>query len=103
MQAVLGEEEPLFAAYYNCTAVGNWEHGRNILHRRQSDADFAAAHKLAPAVLPDLVRGWKQKMMAARAKRLRPGLDDKVLTGWNALTAAGPARCLPGLCRARAF
>src|SRR6476661_607613 len=97
LQSILGEEEPLFSAYYNCTALGNWEHGRNILHRLQSDADFAAAHQLAPGLVPELVQGWKQKIMAARAYRVRPGLDDKILTGWNALM-------LQGLCDAyRAF
>ena len=85
LREILGEEEPLFSAYYNCTAAGNWEHGRNILHRRQADEAFAAAHQLAPGVMPELVAGWKQKIMAVRATRIRPGLDNKVLTGWNAL------------------
>jgi uncharacterized protein YyaL (SSP411 family) len=89
LQHILGDEEPLFLAYYNCTALGNWEHGRNILHRRQTDEAFAAAHELAPGVVPELVAGWKQKIMAVRATRVRPGLDDKVLTGWNALMLQG--------------
>ncbi len=89
LRDILGEEEPLFSDYYNCTALGNWEHGRNILHRRETDADFAAAHQLAPGVVPELVAGWKQKIMAVRATRVRPGLDDKVLTGWNALMLQG--------------
>ena len=89
LQVLLGPEEPLFSAYYNCTAEGNWEHGRNILHRRQSDEAFATAHQLAPAALAQRVTGWKQKIMAARATRVRPGLDNKVLTGWNALLLQG--------------
>ena len=40
LRAILGDEEPLFSDYYNCTALGNWEHGRNILHRRATDADW---------------------------------------------------------------
>ena len=86
---LIGPEEPLFSDYYNCTAEGNWEHGRNILHRRQTDADFAAAHRLTPGALAALVTGWKQKIMAVRAVRTRPGLDDKILTGWNALMLQG--------------
>ena len=89
LRDLLGDEEPLFSAYYNCTAPGNWEHGRNILHRRATDAAFAAAHQLAPGVVPALVAGWKQKIMAVRAIRVRPGLDDKILTGWNALLLQG--------------
>lgn len=89
LQHVLGDEEPLAAAYYNCTGLGNWEHGRNILHRRQTDADFAREHNLDPTVLTELVQGWQQKLLAARAHRVRPSLDDKVLTGWNALMLSG--------------
>ena len=89
LREILGDEEPLFSAYYNCTDAGNWEHGRNILHRRQTDEAFATAHQLDPGILPELVAGWKQKIMAVRATRVRPGLDDKVLTGWNALMLQG--------------
>ena len=89
LQHLLGDEEPLAAAYYNCTGVGNWEHGRNILHRKQTDAAFAQAHGLVPDVLVKLVHGWQKKLLAARAKRVRPDLDDKVLTGWNALMLSG--------------
>ena len=97
LRELIGSEEPLFSDYYNCTRAGNWEHGRNILHRRQSDAEFAAAHQLAPGALANMLAAWKQKIMAARATRVRPGLDDKILTGWNALM-------LQGLCDAyRAF
>ncbi|HEX8349572.1 MAG TPA: thioredoxin domain-containing protein [Hymenobacter sp.] len=86
---LLGEEEALFSDYYNCTSLGNWEHGRNILHRRQTDVLFAEEHELTLEVVTQLVSGWKQKIMAARAERVRPGLDDKVLTSWNALMLSG--------------
>ena len=31
------------------------------------------------------VVGWKKTLLKARSKRIRPGLDDKALTSWNAL------------------
>ncbi len=34
----------------------------------------------------------REKMFTARAQRVRPGLDDKILTSWNALMIAGLAR-----------
>ncbi|WBO83111.1 thioredoxin domain-containing protein [Hymenobacter yonginensis] len=89
LQDILGAEQPLASAYYSCTATGNWEHGRNILHRRQTPEAFAEAHQLQPAVLAELVQNWKQKLLAARTQRPRPTLDDKVLTSWNALLLQG--------------
>ena len=91
LKSLLGDEEPLFSQYYNVTADGNWEHGLNILHRKGSDEAFAAAQQLDLAVLQNLVKGWKEKIMAARSKRVRPGLDDKILTSWNALMLKGLA------------
>src|SRR5699024_6783260 len=51
LHEILGSEEPLFSKYYHATAAGNFEHGRNILHRRTSDEEFAKANELAVEVL----------------------------------------------------
>lgn len=91
LQEIIGTEEPLFSAYYTIRAEGNWEHGQNILHRRQTDEAFAAQHQLEVPLLQALVKGWKEKIMEARAQRVRPGLDDKILTSWNALMLKGLA------------
>ena len=50
---------------------GNWEHGWNVLH-------------VAQRPLPDLAAA-RQKLFAARAKRVRPHRDEKILTSWNGL------------------
>ncbi|HEX4763904.1 MAG TPA: thioredoxin domain-containing protein [Usitatibacter sp.] len=38
-----------------------------------------------------LLDSARAKLLAARGKRVRPGLDDKILTSWNALMIAGMA------------
>jgi uncharacterized protein YyaL (SSP411 family) len=75
----LGGDYEEGSKYFGMTAEGNWEHGRNILMR---DVSNTSGEKIA---------GWKQKLMSARSKRVRPGLDDKVLAGWNAMTIRGLA------------
>ncbi len=89
LHTILGPEEPLFSKYYHATAAGNFEHGRNILHRRISDEEFAKEHELELEVLLDMVTNWKKKLMEVRATRVRPALDDKILTSWNALMLKG--------------
>ncbi|MCC9166112.1 thioredoxin domain-containing protein [Pontibacter harenae] len=91
LQAILGDEEPLFSKYYHATAAGNFEHGRNILHRRISDEKFAQENKLELEVLQEMIKGWKKKIMQVREQRIRPGLDDKILCSWNALMLKGLA------------
>src|SRR5882762_9308271 len=73
---VLGDQTDSFTRYFNITREGNWEHGRNILNRVEQD----------PATAPPDEKG---KLMEARNSRVRPGLDDKILTGWNAMMIQG--------------
>ncbi|WP_299819090.1 thioredoxin domain-containing protein [uncultured Pontibacter sp.] len=91
LHQLFGSEEPLFSKYYHATAAGNFEHGRNILHRRISDEAFAEENELEIEVLQDMVQNWKEKIMQVRAQRVRPGLDDKILCSWNALMLKGLA------------
>ncbi|MER2995975.1 thioredoxin domain-containing protein [Pontibacter populi] len=98
LQKLLKDEEPLFSKYYNITAAGNFEHGRNILHRLVSDEAFAKENELELEVLQEMVKEWKRKLMKVRAKRIRPALDDKILCSWNALMlkALADAYCVFG-------
>jgi uncharacterized protein len=67
-------------AYYGVTEAGNFE-GKNILHL----ADGAAA----PAATG--LDAARAALLAARAERAWPGLDDKRLCSWNALAIAALA------------
>jgi uncharacterized protein YyaL (SSP411 family) len=84
IDAVLGPEAALFNAYYGVTEQGNWEH-KNILNRHNFIDAFAAEQGLALDECTQRIEAAKQKMLEARALRIRPGLDDKILLDWNAL------------------
>lgn len=77
LDAALGAEAPFFKQFYGVTARGNFE-GRNILF---------VAQEPTPEVLERL-RPLKQKLLALRAQRVPPALDDKVLASWNGLMLA---------------
>ena len=81
IEAVLGRDDAtFFAAHYDVTAGGNFE-GHNILNRL----------KLLPRSMEDERRlgSMRAELLAVRARRVRPGLDDKVLADWNGLMIAG--------------
>ncbi len=83
LRNALGDQADLVRHYYQATRSGNWEHGRNILYRTG-----------APGV--NLTPEQENKLQAARSalltyrnQRTAPGLDDKILTGWNAMLITG--------------
>ncbi len=89
LQAVLGADMVWFADLYHIQPDGNWEQDRNILHRTMNDEDFA---KRANWSIDDhrfMLSNAYERLMAERDKRVRPGLDDKVLASWNGLMLTG--------------
>ncbi|HME21752.1 MAG TPA: thioredoxin domain-containing protein [Acetobacteraceae bacterium] len=82
VDALLGDASTAFKRAYDVTPGGNWE-GHTILRRitpgGSAEDEAALAHSRAV-------------LFAARAKRVRPGRDDKVLADWNGLAIAALAR-----------
>ncbi len=75
---------PIARAYYGVTEVGNFE-GKNILSRPREDDEVAAELGISADELRSAIITASEKLLAERSKRIAPGLDDKVLTSWNAL------------------
>jgi uncharacterized protein YyaL (SSP411 family) len=73
----LGQDAPVAIAWWGVTPQGNFE-GSNILNRPvRSDL-----------LRPEAVERARRTLFEVREKRVRPGLDDKVLTEWNGLFLA---------------
>lgn len=80
------DDRALLIAYYHISEEGNWEEEQtNILLRKQTDEEFAAERGIHLEELKQKLSDVKLKLLAQRSKRLRPGLDDKCLTAWNAM------------------
>jgi len=88
---ILGTDIELFKEYYNVTEQGNWEHRYNILFKNISDEAFANRHKVTIQNLHSKVDFWKQQLLTIRNRRVKPGLDDKILASWNGLMLKGLA------------
>jgi hypothetical protein len=92
VDAVLGDDAMLFSVYYNITAGGNWEHGNSILLRNETDATIAESFKMTVEALKNKIDACKLKLFTVRNTRVKPGLDDKILSSWNALMITGYTR-----------
>ncbi|MEM1326488.1 MAG: thioredoxin domain-containing protein [Bacteroidota bacterium] len=78
------ETAQLFNKYYQVSKEGNWE-DTNILYRNQSAQTFAKLRGLDIANFQAKMQSARAILLEARAQRIRPGLDDKILLDWNAL------------------
>ncbi|RAJ75458.1 hypothetical protein CLV59_10972 [Chitinophaga dinghuensis] len=86
IRQVLGEHADVFCAFYDVSEHGNWEE-TNILWIQQPLEQFAAERGYNAAELGATLKACREKLLEVRAGRIRPGLDDKILLGWNALMA----------------
>ena len=83
---VLSAGGPEAVAWYGVTPAGNFE-GANILHRPVR----------GDLVRPPEVEAARRRLFDERQERVRPGLDDKVLTEWNAMFVSALAEAAGAL------
>ena len=85
----IGDEEltKIAARYFDISEEGNFE-GRNILNRTIGQADAAKLFGKTADELSAAVEMIKWRMFTAREKRIKPGRDEKILAGWNAMMIA---------------
>ncbi len=91
IRKVLGDQAPMFEAYYGVTEKGNFE-GRNILHVVRPLKELAVQYELSPDKAEKVLEEDRSKLYRARAERPAPLLDDKILAAWNGLMISGFAK-----------
>ena len=89
LKTLIASDFPIFKDYYNINGRGLWEHGNYILLRKESKDRIAKKYNISVSDLESKIENWKGILMKERDKRIRPGLDDKSLTSWNALMLKG--------------
>ena len=104
--AVLGADAEPFRLRFGCLPDGNAPsdphgefEGRNLLYLARPISEVAARLQTSEAEVDAALERALPALAAARARRPRPHLDDKVLTSWNGLMIAAFARAgraLPG-------
>ena len=86
IQEVLDDEisSEIFVYAYGLTAKGNFE-GKNIPFQAAELSEVAEKFSLEEDEIVRFLHAAQSTLLRHRAKRERPGLDDKVLTSWNGL------------------
>lgn len=89
--AIIGENSSLFSEYFDITAQGNWE-GTNILRILQKEDEFIKEKQLDKDTFNKYMADCTTQLLAQRNKRIRPGLDDKIILAWNAIAIKAIAK-----------
>lgn len=87
-KAILEDDFEILSQYFDITPKGNWEH-KNILRVKKPLKLFSKEKNIEVEQLRVNIKKGKEKLLSVRSKRVRPGLDDKVILGWNALMNIG--------------
>ncbi len=84
IENILKEDAVFFNVYYDVSADGNWEH-KNILRILKPLDVVAKEYEIELSEAEKIISKSKNKLLEVRSKRMRPGTDDKIILGWNAL------------------
>jgi uncharacterized protein YyaL (SSP411 family) len=98
LSELLGDDLEPFAEHYGVLEEGNAEDphgeltGTNVLHRVSSLEEVSEEYELSVDTLPALIERCRATLLAARERRPRPHLDDKLLCAWNGMMISALAR-----------
>lgn len=85
LERILSPSEFLLVQeYFGVTQAGNFE-GRNILTIIATKKALAKKLQMNSEKIDKQIKSLRQTLLKHRSKRVRPLLDDKILTSWNAL------------------
>ncbi len=83
---ILGKDAAdVFCRFYGVTEKGNFEGKTSALFIQKPPRVFAEEEGIGEAELLDILQRARAKLFDARERRVKPGLDDKILTSWNGL------------------
>lgn len=90
---ILGNDSDIFCFYYGIESNGNYYdeqtkvlNGNNIPNIIRSKREVSLKFNKSESEITDILEKSRLKLYKEREKRIKPSLDDKVLTDWNCLT-----------------
>lgn len=89
LKAILNDDFEIAKDYFNINDFGFWEHGNYVLIRDQQNEVLAQKANLELQQYESKINQIKEQLKKERSKRIKPGLDDKSLSSWNAMMIDG--------------
>jgi uncharacterized protein YyaL (SSP411 family) len=89
LKEILGQDFDWVKEYYNINQLGYWEDEKYILLKNETDESFAKRKSWTIEDFKKNVQSINERLLHVRDKRIKPGMDDKCLTSWNAILISG--------------
>lgn len=89
LEAILKEDFELFSAIFSINDFGYWEDDNYVLIQEKPLEVIANKFNLSTQELQSKKESFEKKLFEIRQKRPKPGLDDKIITSWNAIMNRG--------------
>ena len=85
LHRLLKNDFELFADYYCVNDIGYWEDENYVLIRDTEESIIALKHNVSISELQQKIKACNSILLDVREKRVKPGLDNKILASWNGL------------------
>lgn len=92
LEKALGNNFELFSEYFQINEIGYWEHDNYILMRNENQAELSVKFNMSTTAIEEVIQNCRTILLKIAEGRVKPGLDDKTLTSWNAMMCSAYAK-----------
>ena len=89
IEEVAGDDSKIINDYFGIDGPAYWEDEKNVLVKDKTIDELSQKYNKPANEVEEIIERAKEKLLKKRAERIRPSLDDKILTSWNALMIKG--------------
>ncbi|MFY0686325.1 MAG: thioredoxin domain-containing protein [Cyclobacteriaceae bacterium] len=83
-----GSDSSMICEYYDVKLEGNWE-ATNVLRVVRTKDEMLGKYGISSEAFDQRIKAFKKTALLERAKREKPGLDNKIISGWNGMVLTG--------------
>jgi hypothetical protein len=89
LRSVIQNDYGIFSAYFQIDSLNSLNDGLYIVRPGADRRSFVKEMKLEQSLFNKKREKWKTLLLDKRSERIAPGLDNKIITSWNALLING--------------
>ena len=89
IKSIIVTDVDIVLEYFGIERNAIWEDGKNVLIKAMTFPQLAEKYKKPLNEIAEIISNNRKILLEKRSEKVRPVLDDKILTSWNALMLKG--------------